>query len=78
MVVRALFETSHPKQILIIAQPAASVFQIRLLHVNAVAEFFVAGDLVLHPHLDVFALVAGYAFGTELLTKLLGEIDITG
>ena len=57
----ALLEIGHPKQILIIAQAAAPAFQLRLLQVNAVAEFFVAGDLIPHPHLDVFPLATGHA-----------------
>ena len=66
----AFLEVGHPKKILIVAQPAASVFQIWFLHVNAVAKFLVARILILHPHLDVFAFITGDTFSPEVITKL--------
>src|SRR6476660_7857831 len=45
---RTFFEVGNPKQILIVAQSATAALQVGLLQINAVAEFFVPGDLVLH------------------------------
>ena len=45
---RTLLEVGNPKQILIVAQAATAALQVGLLQINAVAEFFVPGDLVLH------------------------------
>src|SRR5204862_3106095 len=45
---RTLLEVGNPKQILIVAQSATAALQVRLLQINAVAEFFVPGDLVFH------------------------------
>src|SRR5947207_2515024 len=52
---RPLFEVVYPKQILIIAQSTTSVLEVGLLQIDAVAEFFVPGELVLHPHFNIFA-----------------------
>ena len=48
----------------------------RFLEIDAVAEFLVPYDLVLHPHFDVFPFVSFYAFGTKLLPKLSRQLCI--
>ena len=72
------FEIRHPEQILVIAQTAASVFEIWFLHINAVAEFAVTRLLIAHSHLDIFALRAGDAFGAKLIAKLVRQGAISG
>ena len=74
----AFFKIRHPEQILVIAQAAASVFEIWFLHVNAVAKFAVARLLIAHSHLDIFALGTAYAFGAKLIAKLASQRAISG
>src|SRR5437763_7522675 len=63
---RPLFEVVYPKQILIIAQSTASVLEVGLLQIDAVAEFFVPGELVLHPHFNIFAFASIDTFSAKL------------
>ena len=73
----ARLEKCHPKQVLVIAQSATPVLQVRFLHVNAVAEFLVPRRLVLHAHGGVFALSAMDTLAPELIAKLLSECLIS-
>src|SRR3954469_23206394 len=57
----ALMKEGHPQKILIIAQTAAAALQVWLLDVNAVSGFGMAGCLVLHSELNVFAFVTDHA-----------------
>ena len=74
---RTLFKVGDPKQILIVAQPAAATLQIWFLQKNTVAEFFVAGDLIVHAHLDVVTFVAHNAFCAKLLPKFSSQLGVT-
>ena len=58
----AFLEERHPQQVLVVAQAAAAVLDIRFLHVGGVAEFFAAGVLVFQPGGDIALFVAGNAF----------------
>ena len=71
-----LFEIGHPKKILIIAQSAASAFQVRLLQIDAVAEFLVPGDLILHAQFHVFAFISVDALRTKLPPKFSCQLGI--
>ena len=59
----AVFEERHPEQVLEVAQAAAAVLEVGLLHGGRVAELGVAVGLVLEAHRDVFGYVAFDAFG---------------
>jgi hypothetical protein len=48
------------------------------LQINAVAEFFVPSDLILHAQLDVVAFVSDDAFRPKLFPKLFGQVCIAG
>ena len=73
---RTLFEVGNPKEILIIAQSATAALQVGLLQVNAVAEFFVPDDLILHAQLDIVAFVSDDAFRTKLFPKFSRQISV--
>jgi hypothetical protein len=60
---RPVFEERHPQQVLKIAQAAAAVLDVRLLHARGIAVLGPPRRLVFQPHGDVFLLVAGDAFG---------------
>ncbi len=75
---RALLKIRHPKQVLIIAQAAATALHMRLLQINAVAEFVMPGRLILHAQFRVFAFVTGDTFRPELFAKLIRQLGITG
>ena len=62
---RAVFEKRHPQQVLEIAQAAAAVFDVRLLHAGRVAELGAPRRLVFQPHRNVFVLETGDAFVDE-------------
>ena len=51
---RPFFEVGYPKQILVVAQSTATILKVGLLQVDAVAEFFVSRDLVVHTHFNIF------------------------
>ena len=53
----AFLKKRHPKQVLVVPQSAATILQIRLLQINAIAELGMADLLITHPHRDVLALV---------------------
>ena len=55
---RAFFEVGYPKQILVVAQSTASILEVGFLQVDAVAEFFVSRDLVVHTHFNIFPFVS--------------------
>src|ERR1044072_5448939 len=73
---RAFLEESHPKQVLVIAEPPAAALDMRLLHVNRVAELLVACRLVLHAQLHVFADMAADAMLPKGGPKTFGESHI--
>ena len=73
----AFFKIGHPKQILVIAQAAASVFKIWFLHINAIAELRMTRRLIAHSHLYVFPLMTGDAFCSKLLSKLSCQRRVT-
>src|ERR1700757_2350497 len=75
---RTLFEVGNPKQILIVAQSATAALQVGLLQINAVAEFFVSGYLVLQPQLDIVPFVSDNTFRTKLFPKFFRQLVITG
>jgi len=52
----AIFEKTHPEQVLIIAEPSAAVLDVRLLHGGGVSKLGVAGCLIFHSRFDVFLL----------------------
>ncbi len=59
---RAVFEKSHPQQVLEIAQAAAAVLDVRLLHRRGAAVFRAPRRLVFKPHRNIFPLKTGDAF----------------
>jgi hypothetical protein len=71
----AVFETGHPEQVLVIAQAAAAILDIRLLHVDHVAVLGVPFGLVLDARhqvgldvgLDALLLETGLELGIERL-----------
>ena len=63
---------------MVIAETAAAAFEIRLLHVNAVAEFTVTRFLIVHAELDIFAFRSDDTFGPELLAKLASKLAVAG
>ena len=74
----AFFEISHPKKVLIVAQPAASAFHVRLLHVHAVAELRVSRRLILHAQLEIFPLETVDTFVAELIAKRAHQLCVAG
>ena len=62
---RAVFEERHPQQVLEIAQAAAAVLDVRLLHAGRIAVFGVPRRLVFQPRGDVFFLEPADAFGHD-------------
>ena len=62
---RPVFEESHPDQVLEIAQPAAAVLEIGLLHRGGVAKLGPPGGLVLKPRGDIFLPVIRDALGLQ-------------
>ena len=68
----------HPKEILVIAQPAASALHVRLLHVDAVAKFCVARHLILHAAFNVFALMPCDALRAESFPEKALQVRVTG
>ena len=75
---RAFLKIGHPEQVLIIAQTAAAAFDVWFLQINAVAEFFMARKLVLHPLFDVLALITGHAFYSKQFSKFPGQFCVAG
>ena len=73
----ALFKERHPKQVLIVPESATTILQIRLLQVDAVAEFGVACLLVAHSHCDVLPLMTFNTLGSELLAEGVRQFAIT-
>ena len=69
----ALLEKADPQKVLVVAQSAAAVFDVRLLHVNRPPKFLVAGGLVLHPRRDVGLHVPDHAPRDELVVELLEQ-----
>ena len=69
----ALLEKADPQKVLVVAQAAAAVLDVRLLHIDGAPEFLVALRLVGHALGDVFVHMAGHAFrhkgGAELREK---------
>ncbi len=74
----ALLEEGDPEQVLVVAQAAAAVLDVRLLHVDGVAEFLVALGLVADTVLDVLVLVADHAALDELAAKFLEKLLVAG
>jgi len=61
----AVFEKRHPQQILEIAQTAAAVLDIWLLHTGGIAVLAAARGLILKPRGNVFFFVAEDAFANH-------------
>ena len=72
----AVFEKSHPVQVLKIAQAAAAVLDVRLLHGRGVAILGMTRRLVLHAQVDVFRLVPGHALVEDLLLENLEQLRV--
>ena len=75
---RAVLEKRHPEKVLIIAQAAAAVFDVRLLHRGGVAELRAPRGLVLQPRRDVLVHMAGHAFGHDQFLQLLEQLFVAG
>src|SRR4030095_2074377 len=73
---RTLFEIGHPKKVLIVAQAAASAFEVRFLEIDAVAEFLVPGDLILHAQFHVFSFISVDTLRTKLPPKFPCQLGI--
>ena len=63
---------------MIIAQTAAAVLNVRLLHVNAVSKFVVTRFLLVHARGDVFLLESEHAFVAKLIAKFARELAFAG
>ena len=59
----AVLEISHPEQVLVIAQSATAIFDIRLLHVSRIAKLGPARFLVGNASGDVLVFMAADTFG---------------
>ena len=70
---RAVFEKRHPQQVLEIAQAAAAIFEVRLLHAGRVAIFGAPRQLVFQPQGDVFFLEAVHTFRHQRLLKFFEQ-----
>jgi hypothetical protein len=62
---RPVFEKSHPEQVLVIAQPAAAVLDIGLLHAGGIAVFGAACGLILQPGCIVSIFITANALGQD-------------
>jgi len=69
----AVFEEGHPDEVLVIAQAAAAVLDVGLLHGGGIAEFVVAGGLVIQAGGDVFVLVTINAFVDDGLLQFFEQ-----
>ncbi len=72
----SFLETGDPQKILVIAQPAAASFHVRLLEENVVREFLMAACLILHARGDVFLLVALHTVLAELRAEVLEKLRV--
>ncbi len=74
---RAIFEERHPQQILKIAQAAAAVLDVRLLHAGGIAEFGMTRLLVGDTLGNVFFLKPVHAFVDDDALKLFEQCLVT-
>ena len=65
----AIFEICHPHQVLEIAQAAASVFDVRLLHIDGVSVFRVARCLILDACFQISVRVPAHALFLKALLE---------
>ena len=70
----AILEEGHPEQVLIVAQAAAAVLEVGLLHAGGVAELGAPGGLVGQAHGDVFLLVPDDTFADQGLLEPLEQL----
>ena len=74
----AQFEMHHPAQVLVIAQAAAAVFDIRLLHGDRVAKLRAPLSLILQPRRNVLVHVRRHALGLHGLFHVGKQPGIAG
>ena len=74
----SFFEEGHPKEVLIVPQAAAAVFDVRLLHIGGIAEFFAAQLLVSKPGGNVAFFLPMNAFGQQGLRHFVKKRFVAG
>ena len=72
-----VFHEDHPVQVLEIAQTAAAILDVRLLHRGRIAEFGAARRLILHARGNVFVFAALDAFGDDGLLEFFEELFVS-
>lgn len=73
----AVFEEGHPEEILVIAEAAAAIFDIRFLEEGGVTELGAARDLVFDSGFDVILLLIDDAASEDGGLEFFEEIEVT-
>ena len=74
----SFFEEGHPKEVLIVPQSAAAVFDVGLLHIGRIAEFLATQLLVFKPSDNVGFFPPVNAFGQQSLRHFVKKRFVSG